>query len=416
MQGFTLVGLSLLYHAGAVLAGNTTSRCLSGQLDWYTNAVGETPCMTYQRLRQICNNAYEVGDFALNPPGDNCNDQVVPGTYTAYLASCGASTNQSALTHNATWSTLGFQQAVCNENIKIDNFLYNRSYWTDGSCRWTADYAVEQQAINDNNTFTVCPNQASPSASLPASTTVPPAGASLTSTSATSALSSSSGKSTSQKAIIGGAAGGAALAMIAVLGGVYCYRRGKRPRMIQDTPSMFLGQYLGAQPVYGVSSTDTEPVATQRYRNFSLARRNHGSRKSTLPMIHVLSPERAQSSNTSTSASYLVDGNLSEAAPCDRENDAGTKVSARVSSILDIQKYAAKQLGPQYLKTTPFRLDDMECNFTHYEAHTGGATPRIIYVVDFATYQFLNYRLISPAETAKRQGHWDAGTVRQGVS
>ncbi|KAG2337558.1 hypothetical protein BDR05DRAFT_970159 [Suillus weaverae] len=284
MQGFALVGLLLLYHAGAVLAGNTT--CLSGQLDWYANAVGETPCMTYQRLRQICNNAYEVGVFASNPPGDNCNDQVadcccnsvafalsmlcmncqedadpgniegidaLPGTYTAYLASCGTSTNQSL--------PASIQEAVCNENIKIDNFLYNRSYWTDGSCRWTADYAVEQQAINDNNTFTVCPNQASPSASLPTSTTVPTAGASLTSTSATSALSSSSGKSTSQKAVIGGAVGAAALAIIAVLGGVYCYRRGKRPRMIQDTPSMFLGQCLGAQPVYGVSSTDTEPGA-----------------------------------------------------------------------------------------------------------------------------------------------------------
>ncbi|KAG1824549.1 uncharacterized protein BJ212DRAFT_1320967 [Suillus subaureus] len=114
--------------------------------------------MTYQRLRQICNNAYVVGNFTANTLGDRCNDQVsdcccnsvafalsmlcmncqedadpgdvagidaAPGTYTTYLASCGASTNQSL--------PAGIQQAVCNENIKIDNFLYNRSYWSDGS-------------------------------------------------------------------------------------------------------------------------------------------------------------------------------------------------------------------------------------------------------------------------------------------
>lgn len=364
MQGLAWVAFLLLYHAGAVLAaGNTT--CLSGQLDWYTTAVGETPCMTYQRLRQICNNAYVVGNFAANTPGDRCDDQVsdcccnsvafalsmlcmncqedavsgnvagidaAPGTYTTYLASCGTSTNQSL--------PASIQQAVCNKNIKIDNFLYNRSYWTDGSWfyRWTADYAVEQQAINNNNTFTVCPNQVSPSASLPVSTTVPTSAASLTLTSVVSALSSSSGNttsvvlstsSTSQKAIIGGAVGGAALAIIAVLGGVYCYRRNKRPRMTQDTPSMFLGQSPGTQPVYGASFTDTEPVTTQRYSSFSPVRHHHGSRESTLPVMHSLNTERDQSSNMSTGASYLVNDNFSETVPYIREDDAGTLIPPR---------------------------------------------------------------------------------------
>ncbi|KAG1856033.1 hypothetical protein DFJ58DRAFT_345219 [Suillus subalutaceus] len=380
MQGFAWVALLLLYHAGTVLAvGNTT--CLSSQLDWYTTAVGETPCMTYQRLRQICNSAYVVGNFSANTPGDRCNDQVsdcccnsvafslsmlcmncqedavpgdvtgidaAPGTYTTYLASCGTSTNYSL--------PASIQQAVCNENIKLDNFLYNRTYWPDGSCRWTADYAVEQQAINNNNTFTVCPNQVSPSASLPTSTTVPTAAASPTLTSIVSALSSSSGNtasvasSTSQKAVIGGAVGGAALAIIAVLGGFYCYRRGKRPRMIRDTPSMFLGQSHGAQPVYGASFTDTEPVATQRYNSFSPVRRHHGSGESITPVIHSLSPERARSLNTSSGASYLVNDNFSEAAPYSREDDAGTLIpphdGACIPSILGVEKCAAKRLRP----------------------------------------------------------------------
>ncbi|KAG2148949.1 hypothetical protein DEU56DRAFT_86944 [Suillus clintonianus] len=369
MQGLAWVGLLLLYYAGAVLAaGNTT--CLSSQLDWYTSAVGETPCMTYQRLRQICNSAYLVGNFAATTPGDHCDDQVsdcccnsvafalsmlcmncqedavagdvagfdaAPGTYSAYLAPCTTPTNQSL--------PASIQQAVCNENIKIDDFLYNRSYWSDGSWfyRWTADYAVEQQAINNNNTFTVCPNQVSPSVSLPKSTAVPTAGTSLPGTGAASASSSSSGNatpsalsassdsstsSTSQKAIIGGAVGGAAFAIVAVLGGIYCYRRRKRPRMIQDTPSVFTDQFPGARSIYGASLANTEPV-TQRYSSLSPNRRNDGSRESTLPMTHSLSHERAQSFNTSTGASYFANDDLSRTASYIREDDAGTLIPPR---------------------------------------------------------------------------------------
>ncbi|KAG2155236.1 uncharacterized protein EDB93DRAFT_1129571 [Suillus bovinus] len=357
MQRLVWVALLLLYHARAILAaGNTT--CLSGELDWYTTAVGETPCATYQQLRQICNSAYVVGNFSSTTPGDRCDDQVsdcccnsvafalsmlcmncqedavsgnvagfdaAPGTYTTYLAGCGLGVNQSL--------PADIQQAVCNENIKIDNFLYNRSYWSDGSCRWTADYAVEQQAINNNNTFTVCPNQVLASASLPTSTTVHTAAVSATLT----ALPSSSGNTTSvtvasstsnsKTIIIGGAVGGAALAIIAVLGGAYCYRRSKRPRMIQDTPSVFLGQSHGVQPIYGASVADTEAVATQRYSSLSPVRRNHGSSaNSTVPVTRYLSPERVQSFSTLPSTSYIVNDNHSEGVRYSRENDAGTLI------------------------------------------------------------------------------------------
>ncbi|KAG2362031.1 hypothetical protein BDR07DRAFT_1461129 [Suillus spraguei] len=335
MQELAWVVLLLLYHAGAALAvGNTT--CLSGQLDWYTSAVGETPCTTYQRLRQICNSAYVVGNFSANIPGDRCDDQVSdcccnsvayglsmlcmncqedadpgdvygisagPGAYTTYLAGCGPGTNQSL--------PADIQQAVCNENIKIDNFLYNRTFWSDGSCRWAADFAVEQQAVYNNNTFTVCPNQVSPSASLPTSTTVPVTAASLTPAPSSSPETTTSvASSTSQKAIIGGAVGGAALAILAAFGGVYCYRRSKRTRMIQDTPSVFLSQSHGVQPVYRASFMNTEPVATQRYSDFSPVRRQHDSGESTLPMMHSLSSEQAQPLNMPTGTSRLVNNNF----------------------------------------------------------------------------------------------------------
>ncbi|KAI0655616.1 hypothetical protein C8Q70DRAFT_424010 [Cubamyces menziesii] len=63
------------WHLAHASPGNTT--CASSQLDWYTSVVGETPCATYQRLRQICNNDYQVQNFGHDPPGDHCDDQVV---------------------------------------------------------------------------------------------------------------------------------------------------------------------------------------------------------------------------------------------------------------------------------------------------------------------------------------------------
>ncbi|KAL0566851.1 hypothetical protein V5O48_015150, partial [Marasmius crinis-equi] len=52
---------------------NGVSKCTDGGLDWYTSAVGETPCRTYERLRQICNNNYRVGILTED---EKCDDQV----------------------------------------------------------------------------------------------------------------------------------------------------------------------------------------------------------------------------------------------------------------------------------------------------------------------------------------------------
>jgi len=172
------------------------------------------------------------------------------------------------------------------------------------------EYAHEQQAANNNNTFTVCPNQVSPSASLPTATTLYMTTTTLTDINTVSAVPSSSGNTTSsssQKAIIGGAVGGAALAVIAVLGSVYCIRRRKRPRMIQDPPSPSLDQFPGNEPVYQtLSRTPNQVLAvllraltdsryslltTQRYNSFSPVRGIDSSRDSTLPMTHSLRHE-----------------------------------------------------------------------------------------------------------------------------
>ncbi|KAI0643022.1 hypothetical protein C8Q79DRAFT_202122 [Trametes meyenii] len=203
-QNWGLVCFSVfLLLATTVLAGNTT--CASGQLDWYTSVVGETPCDTYQRLRQICNNDYQVPSFRPNTPGDNCDDQVSEcccntvafqlsmlcmncqqdrvagdqigidagvGAYTLYRGKCGAGTNRSL--------PRDIQTAVCNKGIKLDNYLYGG--WDDGSWFyvWSKENAERDHAVNNDNTFTHCPDQISPSPTpTPATTNAPP---SMTST------------------------------------------------------------------------------------------------------------------------------------------------------------------------------------------------------------------------------------------
>lgn len=140
-----------------VEAGNTT--CVSRQLDWYTSVVGESPCTTYQRLRQICNNDYQVPSFEQAVPGDQCDDQVSScccntiafqlsmlclicqqdhqdaggsgtdapkGSFDVYRNSC-----PPAKTYTLPDD---IQRAVCNVGVRIDDFLYGG--WDDGS--WCA--------------------------------------------------------------------------------------------------------------------------------------------------------------------------------------------------------------------------------------------------------------------------------------
>ncbi|KAI1781949.1 hypothetical protein LXA43DRAFT_1105047 [Ganoderma leucocontextum] len=161
--------------AGAALwvqlarAGNTA--CVSNQLSWYTSVVGESPCMTYQRLRQICNNDYQVPTFATTVPGDRCDDQVsecccnmVAFQLSMLCMVCQQDKQDSGgIGIDARGLPSDLQSAICNENIRIDNFLYDS--WDDGTWfyMWTMENVERLHAANNNNTFTHCPDQISPS-------------------------------------------------------------------------------------------------------------------------------------------------------------------------------------------------------------------------------------------------------------
>ncbi|KAF9233224.1 hypothetical protein BU15DRAFT_54201 [Melanogaster broomeanus] len=186
------------FSLDVVKAGNTT--CAGNLTDWYTEAVGETACATYQRLRQICNPQYQVPSFRANTPGDQCDDQLQEcccnsiswalsmlcmncqwdviggssagidagvGAYGMYRAPtgkfCSPGTNQSLPTD--------IQTAVCNAGIKLDNFLYGL-FWNDGSCVYTMDTASRDQITNNNNTFTHCNSTTLTTSSAPHSTSL----------------------------------------------------------------------------------------------------------------------------------------------------------------------------------------------------------------------------------------------------
>ncbi|KAK0221404.1 hypothetical protein IW262DRAFT_896267 [Armillaria fumosa] len=138
-------------------------QCVDNGLGWYASVVGETPCRTYERLRQICNSNYVLD--ALNPhtPPDTCGDQVADcccnsiafglsmlcltcqqgvgpngngvdagiGAYQLYLKH---GTNSFCTSNTKKSFTNGIQTAVCNNGLKIHNSFYDAIFWADGPC------------------------------------------------------------------------------------------------------------------------------------------------------------------------------------------------------------------------------------------------------------------------------------------
>ncbi|KAI0760337.1 hypothetical protein C8Q74DRAFT_220667 [Fomes fomentarius] len=159
------------------------TECLTGELDWYTSVVGETPCTTYQRLRQICNTSYQVLFLPLEVPPDMCSDPIpycccnyiayqlsmlclncqydtvlngteggigAPGdAFERYLASCPNGTGRRL--------SQDVQDAVCNEGLRLDDYLYNGG--TEGGS-WNYSLVkgnmILEHLAKNNNTFFRC--------------------------------------------------------------------------------------------------------------------------------------------------------------------------------------------------------------------------------------------------------------------
>ncbi|KAJ7366245.1 hypothetical protein DFH08DRAFT_833785 [Mycena albidolilacea] len=163
MHIFFLAICSSLFFATQVLGQDHTS-CSGAQMDWYTGVVGETPCRTYERLRQICNAEYQVGQMNSSLPPDFCTDQKSAcccnsiaftlsmlclncqapiGTGSGYDAPAGTLQNYLNASIDGTHKshcyvptyqnfTTDIQTAVCNQNMKILDDMYTVA-WRDGS-------------------------------------------------------------------------------------------------------------------------------------------------------------------------------------------------------------------------------------------------------------------------------------------
>ncbi|KAK0435811.1 uncharacterized protein EV420DRAFT_630229 [Desarmillaria tabescens] len=179
-----LLGLSFLVPR---LLAQDHIQCIDSGSDWYTSVVGETPCRTYERLRQICNSNYVLGALSPNTPPDTCNDQLADcccnsiafglsmlcltcqrgigpngngidagiGAYQQYLkhgsnSFCTPNTNKSF--------TNDIQSAVCNNGLKIHNSFYDAIFWANGPWfyTWSREQMEKVNAADGNNSFTHC--------------------------------------------------------------------------------------------------------------------------------------------------------------------------------------------------------------------------------------------------------------------
>ncbi|KAJ1302832.1 hypothetical protein OPQ81_003136 [Rhizoctonia solani] len=268
--------------AGIAQAGNTT--CKTTSLDWYTQSTGETPCRTYERLRQVCSADYQVGSFRSTTPGDNCGGQPATcccnsvswalsmlcmncqygvgssvngdtgfdagaGAYGIYLSNCGKPTNKS-LPDNV-------QTAVCRQDIKLPSFLYNL-FWVDGA--WFYEYSkgtAQLDMSSGNNNTGLCPT--SSSSAVPTATgtgTLSP----------TSQPSSSSQSNTPVGAIAGGVVGGVVLLAAAVFLGFFISRRRKDKRGVIDLTEENKSPSATFEPYNLPPGAIAQPVAITPYQ------------------------------------------------------------------------------------------------------------------------------------------------------
>ncbi|KAJ7227740.1 hypothetical protein B0H12DRAFT_1030325 [Mycena haematopus] len=189
VQRTTLPFLLCAAAVARVAADNLS--CTGTGMDWYINMVGETPCQTYQSLRQICNSQYTVGVQNINTPPDTCTDQVSgcccntiafslsmlclncqqnigtgigidagTGAYTDYLNGCSNPQSFKLPTD--------IQTAVCNEKLKIDDDIYTNG-WPDGSCVFTSETIQKDNIVANNNSFTHCASTTLNTSSAPGS-------------------------------------------------------------------------------------------------------------------------------------------------------------------------------------------------------------------------------------------------------
>ncbi|KAG1745132.1 uncharacterized protein EDB91DRAFT_178471 [Suillus paluster] len=348
----TIATIVLVFLIDFTAAGNTT--CAGNMTQWYTDAVGETACVTYQRLRQICNPSYQVPNFRPNTPGDQCDDQLQScccnsiswalsmlcmncqwdvdggsasgidagiGAYGLYRSPsgpfCSPGTNQSLPSD--------IQAAVCNEDIKIANFLYDL-FWSDGPWFYvyTMNTASKDEAATNNNMYTHCNSTTSSTLSSSASYSTSTTSAAPSQTS-TAALVDSA-ESSKVPTIVGAVVGSIVALVVAVI--VARSRWRKHRRRLVRVP---LDTYSLHAPAMAVTSpyTLTEPNADTAPGNptsygFKYSRnRGHLPTSSNLSSTSPSTTALATTAGESGQSSLNLLRNANSSVSASRHEDAG---------------------------------------------------------------------------------------------
>ncbi|KAI0716641.1 hypothetical protein C8Q76DRAFT_725071 [Earliella scabrosa] len=215
--------VSLLAVVLASLLGSSVAiSCNSPDFGWYTDIVGETPCDTYSKLRQICapgvkvttsHDLSKVGrrcldtntecccnsiSWQLSNLCENCvsfplGELVLPEDFTDfYPAGC------KPLLNNMLPPKV--QDEVCSSGVKIDDFFFQETPndWTDARGFWNTAVVAQRMTAyhiaHGNNTLTRCEAGVVPSGS---SISAPPSASSSAQSSSSSSKSRSVLTSTS---------------------------------------------------------------------------------------------------------------------------------------------------------------------------------------------------------------------------
>ncbi|CAE6434642.1 unnamed protein product [Rhizoctonia solani] len=353
--------------AGIVRAGNTT--CKNTSLDWYTRSVGETPCRTYERMRQICDRDYQVGDFRTSIPGDNCGGQPATcccnsvsfalsmlcmncqhgvgsgldgdngydaraGAYGLYLDNCGRPVNKTLP------DTI--QTAACRQNIKLPHFIYS-IFWSGGDWYYRFNRETAQSEISDgkNNTG-ICPTPSPTVSTVSGTETITP-----------TAVPTSSEFNTPVGAIAGGVVGGVVALAATVLLGFYISRRQRNRGVIDLTeekkrqvrrsiPIMWLLQsvlsrVVAVTPYPAPASSSTNWTSTTGSPPPTQA---PSSRHTKPGIIAASPPSRAE---IYQSRPLLPTGAGSSSYPADRHED-----SEGLTNVFGLGRSASGRLPPSY--------------------------------------------------------------------
>ncbi|KAH9934802.1 uncharacterized protein B0H18DRAFT_1207477 [Fomitopsis serialis] len=263
MSGWVQVtAILVLTLYSALIAGSSAPTCYPGSdtLQWYTNAVGETPCATYQRLRQICNSDYTTPTWSIDAYTDQCDDPLstcccnsITWSVRMLCINCqwdefgvndpGHSAGAGAY-YNYRWSTGtpnsgtycgdgynqtlpdSLQRAVCDRGINLASFFYS-VFWPDGSWDFPTFGTLAKGVLASNNNQSLDPCTNSTSTFTVTTTVTMPGTKTASIPPPTGAVG---GKvDTSTVAAVGATLGGA---LVLLLGAIIIYIK-KRPSTVE---------------------------------------------------------------------------------------------------------------------------------------------------------------------------------------